>query len=177
MLNSKLFDVIENSANPLGYEVVDIECSQDGLVRVFIDVLDEKREINLNDCELVTKQLMYLLPVENLSFERLEVSSPGIDRKLTKLKHFERFLGCKVRIKLKSALSGRKVFEGLLMTCNENKLNKIIEDWHVSKINDEKVFCLEFEDTSDRKKYLDFKLDDLDQARLVTDVSFKRRSS
>ncbi len=169
--------MVESSANPLGYEVVDVECNQDGLVRVFIDMLDENREVNLSDCELVTKQLMYLLPVENLSFERLEVSSPGIDRKLTKVKHFERFLGSKVKIKLKSALSGRKVFEGCLLACNEKGLNEMKENSDISNIKKENFFCIEFEDSSDSKKFLEFKLDDLDQARLVTDVSFKRRSS
>jgi ribosome maturation factor RimP len=179
MFNQKLFNIVESSANPLGYEILDIECNQDGLIRIFIDRLDEDREVNLNDCELVTKQLLYLLPVENLSFERLEVSSPGIDRKLTKVKHFIRFIGSKIKIKLKTPLCGKKNFEGVLVEYSQKNLNATKKNFLVSidNIVSKDIFCLECVDSNGIKNYLDFNLNELEQARLITDVSFKGRSS
>ena len=64
MFKEKILKAVESSITPLGYEVIDIELENKGLIRIFIDVLDGSREVNLEDCELITKQLVYLLPVE-----------------------------------------------------------------------------------------------------------------
>ena len=88
----------------MGYELVDFEQAARGLVRVYIDVMpDENRAVTVEDCEKVTHQLLHVLTVENASYERLEVSSPGLDRPLKKLSDYTRFAGQEAVIKLRMA--------------------------------------------------------------------------
>ena len=112
-MNKNLAELIESVIVPLGYEVIDVEFAADGIMRVFIDVLHGSREITIKDCESVSKQLVYFLPVEKVSYERLEVSSPGVNRRLTKDHHFARFVGSKIKVRFKCAVAGRKSFEGV----------------------------------------------------------------
>ena len=95
----------------LGYELVDLEVSGRGLMRV---LMDKPAGITVEDCELVSNQLTRLFMVEGVNFERLEVSSPGLDRPLKIEADFVRFAGQKAQIKLRMPLSGRKNFVGLL---------------------------------------------------------------
>jgi ribosome maturation factor RimP len=103
--------LVETTLYGLGYELVDIEVSARGLMRVFIDKPDG---ISLQDCELVSHQLTRLFTVEGVNFERLEISSPGLDRPIKKQADFIRFVGQKVQIKLRMPLNGRKNFVGIL---------------------------------------------------------------
>ena len=96
----------------LGYELVDLEVTGRGLMRV---LMDKPAGITVEDCELVSNQLTRLFMVEGVNFERLEVSSPGLDRPLKKEADFVRFSGQKAQIKLRMPLSGRKNFVGLLV--------------------------------------------------------------
>jgi len=95
----------------LGYELVDLEVTGRGLMRV---LMDKPAGITVEDCELVSNQLTRLFMVEGVNFERLEVSSPGLDRPLRKVADFVGFAGQKAQIKLRMPLSGRKNFVGLL---------------------------------------------------------------
>lgn len=95
----------------LGYELVDLEVSGRGLMRV---LMDKPAGITVEDCEIVSNQLTRLFMVEGVNFERLEVSSPGLDRPLKKEADFIRFLGQKAQIKLRMPMSGRKNFVGIL---------------------------------------------------------------
>jgi ribosome maturation factor RimP len=95
----------------LGYELVDLEVSGRGLMRV---LMDKPAGISVEDCELVSHQLTRLFMVENVAFERLEISSPGLDRPIKKEVDFVRFEGQKAQIKLRMPLSGRKNFVGIL---------------------------------------------------------------
>jgi ribosome maturation factor RimP len=103
--------LIETTLTGLGYELVDFEVSGRGLMRVFID---KPEGISLEDCERVSHQLTRLFTVENVDFDRLEISSPGLDRPLKKLADFIRFNGQKVQLKLRVPLNGRKNFVGIL---------------------------------------------------------------
>jgi ribosome maturation factor RimP len=108
--------LIEPAVEQLGYELSDLEFKpggRDGLVRVFIDKPDG---VDLTDCEIVSRQLSAVLDVEDPlpGHYRLEVSSPGLDRKLTKPEHFQRFLGEPVRVKLRFPVDGRRNFRGAL---------------------------------------------------------------
>jgi len=107
-------NVVSDIAGGMGYELIDLELDESGLVRIFIDIADNRRDVSVKDCEMLTRQLLYQLPVENLAFERLEVSSPGIDRRLTKASHFERFMGSRIKISLKESKDNKKNFEGIL---------------------------------------------------------------
>ena len=114
MLLDRWENIVSDIAGGMGYELIDLELGESGLVRIFIDIMDNTRDVCVKDCELLTRQLLYQLPVENLAFERLEVSSPGIDRKLTKASHFERFMGSRIKISLKESIDNKNNFEGIL---------------------------------------------------------------
>jgi ribosome maturation factor RimP len=103
--------LVETTLTGLGYELVDIEVSARGLMRVFID---KPEGISLEDCERVSHQLTRLFTVENVVFERLEISSPGLDRPVKKQADFVRFRGQKVQLKLRMPIAGRKNFVGIL---------------------------------------------------------------
>ena len=95
----------------LGYELVDLELSGRGLMRILMDKPDG---ITVDDCGLVSNHLTRLFMVEGVAFERLEVSSPGLDRPLKKEADFVRFGGKKAQLKLRMPLAGRKNFMGIL---------------------------------------------------------------
>ena len=114
MLLDRWENVVSDIAGGMGYELIELELDESGLVRIFIDIADNRRDVSVKDCEMLTRQLLYQLPVENLAFERLEVSSPGIDRRLTKASHFERFMGSRIKISLKESKDNKKNFEGIL---------------------------------------------------------------
>ena len=101
-----LHTLVEGSVSQLGYELVDLEVSNRGkLLRVFIDKLtplDSKDSVNIDDCVLVSNQLGNVLSVEHdFDYDRLEVSSPGIDRVLKKDTHYLRFIGERAQVKLR----------------------------------------------------------------------------
>lgn len=95
----------------LGFELVDLEVSGRGLMRV---LMDKPEGITVDDCELVSNQLTRLFLVEGVNFDRLEVSSPGLDRPLKKEADYVRFDGQKAQLKLRMPLAGRKNFVGIL---------------------------------------------------------------
>ncbi len=108
-------EIIEKTVAGLGYQVVDVERSQHGRVlRVFIDKPEKPRGVDIEDCALVSNQLSRVLIVEDVDYDRLEVSSPGLDRPLKKEADFERFAGSEISLRLRLPLAGRRNFSGLL---------------------------------------------------------------
>jgi ribosome maturation factor RimP len=116
--------LVETTLNGLGYELVDLERSGRGLLRVF---LDKPEGISIEDCELVSNQLTRLFAVEGVDFDRLEVSSPGLDRPLKKEADFVRFAGHQAQVKLRVPLSGRKNFSGVIGAVKEGVLQLEVE--------------------------------------------------
>ena len=120
----ELANLIEPTVVKLGYELSDLELKlggRDGIVRVFID---KPEGVDLSDCEIVSRQLSAILDVEDPlpGHYTLEVSSPGLDRKLTKPAHFQRFLGETVRVKLRFPVAGRRNFRGALRSADDEKI-------------------------------------------------------
>ena len=103
--------IIEHTLAAMGYETVDVERGQRGILRVFID---SPSGITLDDCEKASHQLSYVLGVEDVDYARLEVSSPGLDRPLRKPADFDRFAGSEVSVRLREPFEGRRNFDGLL---------------------------------------------------------------
>lgn len=111
-----LREKLETAVNGLGFDLVDMEMSAGGkLLRVFID---KSGGINVGDCALVSNHLNRLFEVENIGYERLEVSSPGLDRVLKKRSDFERFAGERAQIKVRMPVSGQRNFVGVLRGIN-----------------------------------------------------------
>ena len=88
--------LVEQAVEGLGYELVDLEKASRGLLRVFIDT---PKGIGVEDCARVSNYLTRLFIGEQVDYQRLEVSSPGLDRPLRQLKHFERFIGTKISLR------------------------------------------------------------------------------
>jgi ribosome maturation factor RimP len=155
---------VERTVTGLGFDLVDVERSARGLLRVFIDripghVYPEAQGagefVTVDDCEVVTRQLLLALEVDAVAYERLEVSSPGIDRLIKKEADFERFAGQAIDVKLKLAFQGRKHWRGVL--------GKAGEAW---------TLALEGDKTGSE---MNFRLDEVQEARLVPIIDFKGR--
>ncbi len=101
----------------LGYELVDLELANGGrLMRLFID---KAGGVNVDDCAVVSNHLTRLLVVEGVDYDRLEVSSPGLDRPLKRPQDFARFVGERAQVKVRLPLNGRRRFVGKLQNVGE----------------------------------------------------------
>lgn len=120
----RIRDAAERAAQSAGVEVVDVEwkVGKQRFLRVFID---KPEGVSHRDCQAVSEQLGVLLDVEDLvpgSRYVLEVSSPGLDRKLTKAGEFERFTGRLARISTSEPVENSKFFEGRLAGYSEGQV-------------------------------------------------------
>ena len=113
--------LVKKTVEGLGYALVDVERLQRGLVRVTIDI-ERDGGISLEDCERVSDQLTHLFTVEDVSYERLEVSSPGVERPLKRARDWERFTGELAWVELFAPLkaegfpeAGRRKLEGRIV--------------------------------------------------------------
>jgi ribosome maturation factor RimP len=112
-----LENVIEPVIAGMGYELVDVQASNGGrFLRLFIDKpAGRNAGINVDDCAAVSRQLTRVLEVEGIDFDRLEVSSPGLDRPLRKAADFARFAGQKAELRMRRPdAAGRRKFSGVL---------------------------------------------------------------
>lgn len=125
--------LLESTLAGLGYELVAWERAGRGLLRIYID---KPEGINVDDCVAVSNHLSRLFTVENVAYERLEVSSPGLDRLLTKAADFTRFAGQTVNVKLRVPMEKRKKLSGRLLGLEDGKLGLdvggtvILLDWN-----------------------------------------------
>ena len=182
-------DTVEQTVTGLGYDLVELERSAGGLLRVTIDLPWEpgrpagaEQFVTVEDCEKVTRQLQFLLEVETVDYKRLEVGSPGIARPLRNERDFERFAGQVVDITLKapigatgsSVAANRKKFRGTLERAAEGGGWQLV--W-----SDEPVLKPGQRVGKNRPPApvhaLGFVLDELREARLAPIVSFKGRAA
>jgi len=124
MTRDELAKLLEPTVERLGYELSDLEAKTggpNGYVRLFIDKADG---ISLDDCETVSRAVSALLDVEDPlpGQYNLEVSSPGADRKLTKIAHFVRFAGETVKVQMRFPVEGRRRFRGKLQSADERNI-------------------------------------------------------
>jgi len=113
-------DAVEAAVAALGLELVEVEHLPRGLLRVTIDHADGA-PVTVDDCERVTRQLQYVFEVEAVDYDRLEVSSPGLDRPLRKPEDFVRFAGMEVDVILRLPFQGRKKYRGVLQPRSEGE--------------------------------------------------------
>ena len=188
-----LQQIVEQTVAGLGYDLVEIERSAGGLLRITIDLVwaapaAEVQEpvveqfITVEDCEKVTRQLQYALEVEGVDYKRLEVSSPGIDRLLRNEQDFMRFEGEMVDITLKAPLgaaaggqvsANRKKFRGTLERVDGGGWQIVWSDAPPVKpgqrVSKKRVPA--------PLQALGFTLDELREARLAPIVDFKGRGA
>lgn len=183
---------IERTVAGMRYDLVDVERSAGGLLRVTIDrvpgqvyATGESEALTVDDCEAVTRQLQYVLEVEGCDYARLEVSSPGLDRPLRRGADYERHVGLPVEITLRLPHEGRKRWRGVLLG------RATADDVEGGQVPEGEAWRLEIDDEVGQRKpvkgkqprkaapvarpVLDFTLDEVREARLVPVVDFKGR--
>ncbi len=173
-------EAIDATVAGLGYELVDVEREQRGLLRVTIDrvpgrtypVAADSEFVTVEDCEQVTRQLQYVLQVEGLDYARLEVSSPGLDRLLRSDADLVRFQGHAVSISLKLPFEGRKSWQGVLGRDGLSDATGL----PAGDDQQDSAWQLIFEDRGTARA-LGFRMQEVREARLVPVVDFKGRKS
>jgi len=135
----ELRGLLEKTVVGLGYELVDVELSNRGkMLRLFIDKPPADplgagiSAITVDDCARVSNQLARVLEVEGVDYDRLEVSSPGLDRPLKKEADFARFAGEQARLTLRISVVGRRNFTGVMRAVEQGRLELEIEGGRVS---------------------------------------------
>jgi len=115
-----LGEILAQTLEGLGYELVHLEFSgSGGLMRVFID---RPGGVNVDDCASVSNHLTRLFAAEDIPYDRLEVSSPGLDRPLRQSKDFQRFAGERARVHMRVPVQGRKNFVGILRGVSDEQV-------------------------------------------------------
>lgn len=189
-----LQEIVEQTVTGLGLDLVEIERSAGGLLRITIDLpwvrpapgaAALEQFVNVEDCEKVTRQLQFALEVEGVEYKRLEVSSPGIDRPLRHVEDFERFAGQMVDITLKAPMGAAA---GGQVSANRKKFRGVLEKvdnsdgligWQI--VWSDAPAVKPGQRVSKKRELppvqaLGFRLDELKEARLAPIVSFKGRS-
>ena len=185
-------DTVTQTVTGLGFDLVDLERSAGGLLRVTIDLpwappepgqpVPPEQFVTVEDCEKITRQLHYLLEVEGLEYRRLEVGSPGIDRPLRHEVDFIRFEGRMVDLTLKAPIgvtdstvsASRKKFRGTLERAADGVMWQVVwsdepEPKPGQRVSKKRVPA--------PLQALTFVLADIQQARLAPIVNFKGRQS
>jgi ribosome maturation factor RimP len=141
---------VEPAVTGMGYELVDVQSSNGGrMLRVFID---KPGGITVDDCAAVSRHLTHVLPVEGVDFERLEVSSPGLDRPLRKAGDFARFAGQKAEVRMRTPdATGRRKFVGVLKGAADGQV----------------MMEADAADGGKEKQQVALSLDDIDRAKLI----------
>jgi ribosome maturation factor RimP len=142
----RLEKVVEPAVTGMGYELVDVQASNGGrLLRLFVD---KPGGVTLDDCAAVSRHLTRVLAVEGIDYDRLEVSSPGLDRPLRKERDFARFAGQKAEVRMRTPdATGRRKFVGVLRGAEAGQVNLEMEG-----------------------RVLGLPIDDVDKARLVPEL-------
>lgn len=124
----QLITLLEPPLRKMGYELVDLDVrpGRNGLLRLYIDAVGG---ITVDDCEAVSRQIGALLDVEDPLPDSyvLEVSSPGLDRRLRTAEHFERFMNEEVRIQLTRPQDGRRRFRGRLCAIDRETVSIVVD--------------------------------------------------
>lgn len=192
-----LKEIVEQTVTGLGYDLVEIERSVAGLLRITIDLpwlaqdlgsegsAQVEQFVTVEDCEKVTRQLHFALEVDGIEYRRLEVSSPGIDRPLRGLQDFERFVGQVVDVTLKAPMGAaagalvsatRKKFRGTL-----GRIRGEGQTWGWQIVWSDAPALKPGQRVSKKRlsappQVLGFSLDELKEARLAPIVNFKGRA-
>ncbi len=113
---AKIEEIAQRVAESEGLEIVEVELKGGGKSQMLRISIDKPAGVTHADCELVSQQVGTILDVENLipGSYTLEVSSPGVERKLTKARDYERFQGRKVKVTLRLPVENQRHWEGTL---------------------------------------------------------------
>lgn len=142
----KLNAILEQTIPGLGYELVDMEITPAKIIRVFID---KEGGVTIEDCEAVSNHITKLFFVEEIDFNRLEVSSPGLERPVKKLEDFARFSGKLAKVKTRELINEQKSFQGIILGVDGTKVKLQTEN--------EQILEIEFENISRSRLIFEYK--------------------
>ena len=183
-----LNELVERTVEGMGYEFVELERLARGLVRVTIDTAAEGG-ISLEDCERVSDQLTHLFTVEDIPYERLEVSSPGVERPLKRARDWSRFAGELAHVELFAPLhaegfpeAGRRKLDGRIVSVESESGAEVIT-FDFSEVFIARTPAAAAAALRGRKKKtaeippvrVSFPLSDVDHAHLLAELNFKGR--
>lgn len=131
----KLHTILEQTVPGMGFELVDVEITPAKIIRVFID---KEGGVTVEDCANVSNQLGRVFLVEEIDYNRLEISSPGLERPLKKLADYARFVGRLAKIKTHDAIDNNKTFQGRILSVDGEKITLELEN--------KQLFSVEFAD-------------------------------
>jgi len=129
----RLEKVVEPAIAGMGYELVDVQASNGGrLLRLFVD---KPGGVTLDDCAAISRHVTRVLAVEGIDYERLEVSSPGLDRPLRKEADFARFAGHRAEVRMRTPdATGRRKFAGVLRGAEAGQVSMELEGGQVVRL-------------------------------------------
>lgn len=150
-----MIKIIEETVTGLSYDVVEIE-NTPKILRVYIDTLNADSTISIDDCVSVSNQLTRIFEVENIEYNRLEVSTPGIDRPLKKHSHYVKFIGHEACITFRQAFQNKKRYTGIILQPKSDE-----------------TLCLQVENNQ-VTFIIDFTIDEVEKAKLSLEPYFPK---
>lgn len=178
-VTSDLYRTVERTVVGMGYRLVDVERLGAGLLRVS---LDAEKGVGLEDCERVSRQLSHLFAVEQVDYQRLEVSSPGLDRRLRGADDFARFAGKEINVQLyapSAAAGGRKRLRGRVLQLvggegdERLQLELITDETPAKGVHRGAVSRTSARTRTPPVGVIEVALKDIDKARLVPELDFR----
>lgn len=133
----KINKILEETIPGLGFELVDVEITPAKIIRVFVD---KDGGISVEDCANISNHLSKVFLVEEVDYNRLEISSPGLERPLKKIEDYVRFIGRLAKIKTHDAIDNNKSFQGYI--------ERVANEEITLKLEDGNLFSVEFVDVS-----------------------------
>ncbi len=178
--------IVEETVQGLGYEFVDFERLPRGLMRVTIDSAAEGG-VGVDDCEIVSDQITHLFTVEDINYERLEVSSPGVERPLKRAAEWRRFIGRPAHVELYEPLkaegfpeAGRRKLDGIILGVEGEEGSEVIsfsfEELNIARTPSQAAKARQSGKTAKPKAdpvHISFGINDVDRANLIAELDFK----
>lgn len=129
-IDPKLHEQLVTLISSMGYELVGCETVPQGRQMIFRIYIDSPKGISVDDCSKVSYQVSAMMDVADpfQSKYSLEVSSPGIDRPLFEIEHFQRFVGKQVKLKLYTPVNQRRQFKGVLQRVEDENIYLFVAD-------------------------------------------------
>ena len=180
--STDLLTLVEQTVEGMGFEFVDLEHLPRGLLRV---TMDSPEGVGVDDCEQVSNQLTYLFTVENVDYERLEVSSPGVERPLKRVRDWERYIGKLVHVELFAPLmaegfpeAGRRKLDGRIQAVHtqdsQTTIDFLFTDEKPAKAARERIAQKRGKKAAAIEPVaVSFTIDQVDRAHLIAELNFK----
>lgn len=182
---AEIIELVEATVEGMGFEFVEFERLPRGMMRVTIDSTAEGG-VSVNDCEMVSDQITHLFTVEGIDYDRLEISSPGVERPLKRVRDWRRFVGELAHVELYEPLhaegfpeAGRRKLDGRILGVEGEEGQETIkfsfEEVEVARTPSQAARAK----TAKAKKAkadpieVSFAFNDVDRANLIAQLDFK----